>query len=63
MFKVQSILCASFIFKKRQNSELFFVKSQDEIRKSISGFVIIHPMATKDIKYRKLNGHTVLTNF
>ena len=48
--------------KKKQNSEVFFVKSRDEIRKSISGFVIIHPMITKDQKYRKLNGHTVLTH-
>ncbi len=48
--------------KKKHISEVFFVKSQDEIRKSISGFVIIHPMITKDQKYRKLNGHTVLTH-
>ena len=47
---------------KKQDSEVFFVKSRDEIRKSISGFVIIHPMITKDQKYRKLNGHTVLTH-
>ncbi len=38
------------------------MKSREEIRKSISGFVIIHPMITKDQKYRKLNGHTVLTH-
>ncbi len=62
MFKIQSILCASFIFKKKHNSEVFFVKSQDDMRKSISGFVIIHPMIIKDQKYRKLNGHTVLTH-
>jgi hypothetical protein len=47
---------------KKQDSEVFFVKSRDEIRKRISGFVIIHPMVTKDQKYRKLNGHTVLTH-
>jgi hypothetical protein len=46
----------------KQNCELFFVKSRDEIRKSISGFVIIHPMVTKDLVYRKHNGHTVLTH-
>jgi hypothetical protein len=51
-----------FHFQKKHNSEVFFVKSQDELRKSISGFVIIHPMITKDQKYRKLNGHTVLTH-
>jgi hypothetical protein len=48
--------------KKKHNSEVFFVKSRGEIRKSISGFVIIHPMITKDQKYRKLNGHTNLTH-
>jgi hypothetical protein len=48
--------------KKKHNSEVFFVKSQDEIRKSISGFVIIHPMITKNQKYRILNGHMVLTH-
>jgi hypothetical protein len=47
--------------KKTHNSEVFFVKSREEIRKRISGFVIIHPMVTKDQIYRKLNGHTVLT--
>jgi hypothetical protein len=62
MFKIQSMLCASFIFEKKQNSELFFAKTRDEIRKSISGFVIIHPMVTKDLIYRKHNGHTVLTH-
>ncbi len=48
--------------QKKQNSELFFVKSRDEIHKNISGFVIIHPMLTKDLIYRKHNGHTVLTH-
>ena len=50
------------IFKKKHNSEVFFMKSLDEIRKRISGFVIIHPMVTKDQIYRKPNGHTVLTH-
>ncbi len=48
--------------KTKQNSKVFFMKSRDEIRKSVSGFVIIHPMVTKDQIYRKLNGHTVLTH-
>jgi hypothetical protein len=47
---------------KKQNSEVFFVKSRDEIRKRISGFEIIHPIFTKDQIYGKSNGHTVLTH-
>ena len=48
--------------QEKRNCELFSVNSRDEIRKSISGFVIIHPMVTKDQIYRNNNGHTVLTH-
>ncbi len=48
--------------QEKQNCELLFVKSQDEIRKSISGFVITHPMVTKDLVYRKHIDHMVLTH-
>ncbi len=41
---------------------VFFVKTRDEIRKRMSGFVIIHPMVSKNQIYRKFNGHTVLTH-
>jgi hypothetical protein len=47
---------------KKQDSEVFFVKSWDEICKRISGFVIIHPMVTKDQIYKKSKGHMVLTH-
>jgi hypothetical protein len=47
---------------KKQVSEVFFMKSQDEISKRISGFVIIHPMVTKDQIYQKSKSHTVLTH-
>ncbi len=47
---------------KKQDSEVFFVKSQDKICKRISGFVIIPPMVTKDQIYKKSKGHTVLTH-
>jgi hypothetical protein len=29
---------------------------------AISGYVIIHPMVTKDMKFQISNGHTVLSN-
>ncbi len=48
--------------KIKHNSEVFFVKSQNEMRKRKSGFVTIHPMVTKNQIYRKLNGHMVLTH-
>ena len=51
-----------FHFQKKHNSEVFFVKSWDEIHKSISGFVIIHPMVTKDQNYKKSKRHMVLTH-
>jgi hypothetical protein len=34
--------------KEKHNSEVFLVKSRYEIHKRISGFVIIHPIVTKD---------------
>ncbi len=52
---------APFLFSKK-NSEVFIMKSRDEIRKRISGFVIIHPMVTTDQIYKKANGHMVLTH-
>ncbi len=40
---------ALFCFQiKNKTVRCFFVKSWNEIRKRISGFVIIHPMVTKD---------------
>jgi hypothetical protein len=41
------------VSNKKQDSEVFFVESQYEIHKRISGFVIIHPMVTKDQIYKK----------
>ncbi len=48
------------IKKTRQRG--VFCESQNEIRKRISGFVIIHSMVTKDQIYKKSNGQTVLTH-
>ncbi len=48
---------------KKQDSEVFFVKSRDETRKRISWFVIIHPMVKKDQICKKSNGDTVLTHY
>jgi hypothetical protein len=45
--------------KQKVNSMMFFVE-RDQIHKTISRFVTIHPMATLDWKYKKSNGHTVL---
>jgi hypothetical protein len=45
---------------KKQDSDVFFIKVWDEIHQSISGFVIIHPMVTKDQIYQKSKGHMVL---
>ena len=56
---IMSLFCFQ---KKNQDCEVFFVKSRDEIRIRISGFVIIHPMVTKDQNYKKSKGHTVLTH-
>ena len=55
---------APILFSKKKDSGMFllFFKGRDEIHKRISGFVIIHPMVTKDQIYRKSNGHTVLTH-
>jgi hypothetical protein len=38
-------------------------ESREQLLTAISGYVIIHPMVTKDVKFRISNGHTVLTNF
>lgn len=37
-------------------------ENREQLLKAISGYVIIHPMVTKDMKFRISNGHTVLTN-
>jgi hypothetical protein len=47
---------------KKQDSEVFFVKSRDEIHNRMSGFVIIHSMVAKDQIYQKFKGHMVLTH-
>jgi hypothetical protein len=58
--KIQSILCSYFVFKKeRQWDFMVIYKGWDEIHKRISGFVIMHPMVTRDQIYQKSNGHTV----
>ena len=40
---------------------LVHFESRDLLMKVISGYVIIHPMVTKDMKFKISNGHTVLT--
>ena len=37
-------------------------ESREQLLTAISGYVIIHPMVTKDMKFQIINGHTVLTN-
>ena len=41
---------------------LVHFESRDLMMKVISGYVIIHPMVTKDKKFKISNGHTVLTH-
>ena len=41
---------------------LVHFESRDLLMKVISGYVIIHPMVTKDKKFKISNGHTVLTH-
>ena len=48
--------------KTNQDDEVFFVNSRNEVHERVSGYVIIHPMVTKNQKYKKSNGHTVLTH-
>ena len=40
---------------------LVHFESRDLLMKEISGYVIIHPMVTKDMQFQISNGHTVLT--
>lgn len=58
-------LCLHYAVIKLSNAvgECSFVhfESRDLLMKEISGYVIIHPMVTKDKKFKISNGHTVLT--
>jgi hypothetical protein len=40
---------------------LVTVESRDLLIGTISGYVIIQPMVTRDMKFKICNGHTVLT--
>jgi hypothetical protein len=55
---------ASILFSKKEDSGMFllFFKGRDEVHKKISGFVIMHPVVTRDQCYQKSNGHMVLTH-
>jgi hypothetical protein len=55
---------APILFSKKEDSGMFlsFFKGQDQIHLRIAGFLIMHPMVTRDQCYRKSNGHTVLTH-
>jgi hypothetical protein len=61
----RSNLCyASILFSKKKDSGMFLLlfKGRDEIHERISGFVVMHPMVTRDKIYQKSNGHMVLTH-
>jgi hypothetical protein len=55
---------APILFPKTEDSGMFlsFFKGRDEIHTRISGFVIMHPMVTRDQCCSKSNGHMVLTH-
>jgi hypothetical protein len=40
---------------------LMHFDSRELLLKAVSGFAVMHPMVTKDMKFRIKNGHTVLT--
>ena len=52
----------NLVFSEVGKCSLVHFDSRDRLMKSISGFVIIHPMVTKDMKFQICNGHTVLTH-
>ena len=58
-------LCLHYAVIKLSNdvgeSSLVHFESRDLLMKVISGYVIIHPMVTKDKSFKISNGHTVLT--
>jgi hypothetical protein len=58
-------LCLHYSVIKLSNEvgkcSLVHFESRELLMKAISGYVIIHPMVTKDMKFKISNGHTVLT--